>query len=105
MRIVRTLLCILAAVLSLPAAASFHTFALQQLYSNADGSIQFIVLKESAGFSGQEFLTGHLITSTQSAVQHNFPFINDLPSSSTETARSLLPRRHSLRWESSLPTT
>ena len=90
MGIVRAFLCFLAAALSLPAAASFHTFELEQLYSNADGSIQFIVLKESAGFNGQEFLTGHLVTSTQPAVQHTFPFLNDLPSSSTSNRSFLI---------------
>src|SRR5450432_1016401 len=83
MGIVRALFCFLAAALSLPAAASFYTFELEQLYSNVDGSIQFIVLMESAGLDGQSFLTGHLVKSTQGAVQHTFPFLNDLPSSGT----------------------
>jgi len=83
MGIVRVLFCILAAALSLPAAASFHTFELEQLYSNADGSIQFMVLKESSGFNGQNLLIGHTVTSNQAEVHHTFPFLNDLPSSST----------------------
>jgi hypothetical protein len=83
MDIARAVLFTLAAVLSFPVAASFHTFAIQQLYSNADGSIQFIVLTEQAGLSGQEFLTGHVITSTQGATQHRFAFVKDLPGDNT----------------------
>ena len=83
MGVVRAFLCILAAALSVPAAASFHTFAIRQIYSNADGAIQFIVLAEQAGFGGQQFLTGHAITSTQGATQHKFVFPQDLPSGNT----------------------
>jgi hypothetical protein len=73
----------LFALLATAAAASFHTFAIQQLFSNADGSIQFIVLTEQAGLSGQEFLTGHAITSVQGTTQHTFAFTKDLPGNST----------------------
>ncbi len=83
MRILRAVMCVLAAALALPAAASFHTFAIQQLYSNADGSIQFIVLKEVGDENGQQFLTGHAITSTQGGTQHKLIFPNDLPGNST----------------------
>jgi hypothetical protein len=71
------------ALLASAAVASFHTFAIQQLYSNADGSIQFIVLTEQAGLNGQEFLAGHDITSTQGATQHRFAFVKDLPGNNT----------------------
>ena len=42
--------------------ASFHLWQLSELYSNADGTVQFIELTALAG--GQQFLTGHTITST-----------------------------------------
>jgi hypothetical protein len=73
----------LFALFATVAVASFHTFAIRQLYSNADGSIQFIVLTEQAGLSGQEFLAGHAITSTQGATQHTFAFTRDLPGNNT----------------------
>jgi hypothetical protein len=73
----------LFALVAASAAASFHTFAFQQFYSNADGSIQFIVLTEVSGFGGQQFLRNLPITSTQGATQHAFIFPNDLPSSNT----------------------
>ena len=90
MRILRAVLCVLAAALALPAAASFHTFAIQQLYSNADGSIQFIVLKEGQQEKNQQFLTGHAITSRQGATQRTFAFTNDLPSSNTDNRSFLI---------------
>jgi hypothetical protein len=43
------------------ASASFHLFQITKLYSNADGSVQFIELSALAG--SQQFLTGHTITS------------------------------------------
>jgi Abnormal spindle-like microcephaly-assoc'd, ASPM-SPD-2-Hydin len=84
LRALRWLVSVVCALaLPLPAFASFHTFQIQQLYSNADGSIQFIVMTEGAGFSGQNFLTGHVITSTQGATQHKLAFTQDLPSGNT----------------------
>ena len=73
----------LFALVATAAAASFHTFAIQQLYSNADGSIQFIVLKEVAGENGQEFLTGHAITSTQGGTLRTLAFTHDLAGNNT----------------------
>ncbi len=90
MRILRAVLCVLAAALAVPASASFHTFAIQQLYSNADGSIQFIVLKEVGDEDGQQFLTGHAITSTQGGTQHKLIFPNDLPGNSTANRSFLI---------------
>ena len=72
------------------ALASYHTFQIEQLYSNADGTVQFIVLHESAGFSGEEFLTGHTLTSTHAGVTKTFTFPNDLPSDSTAGRRVLI---------------
>ncbi len=83
MGILRTLFIVLATLLPLSAAASFHTFRLQQFYTNADGSIQFIVLKESSGFNGQNLLSGHTLKATQGATTHTLTFAQDLPSSST----------------------
>ena len=42
--------------------ASFHDWDINEVYSNADGSVQFIELFTSS--NGQEFLSGHKITST-----------------------------------------
>ena len=88
--IARAMLCILAAVLAFPAAATFHTFALKELYSNADGSIQFIVLTEVSGFDGQEFLKNRSITSTKGTTQNAVTFPNNLPGNSTANRSFLI---------------
>ena len=43
--------CALAVLLTAASAAlaTFHLFRIEQLYSNADGTVQFIVLRESSG--------------------------------------------------------
>ena len=88
--IVRAVLCALAAALAFPAAASFHTFALKEFYSNADGSIQFIVLTEVSMLDGQEFLKNRSITDTQGATQHVVTFPSNLPGNSTANRSFLI---------------
>lgn len=72
----------LLSLLPLMATASFHTFTINQIYSNADGNIQYVMLKESSGANGQNFLSGHNLTSRGSTTQ-SFPISSNLPSSST----------------------
>ena len=90
MRIVRGLLCLLAAVSASPVAASFHTFQLNEFYSNADGSIQYVELKEGFGANGQLFLGGRAITSTQGGTTHTLVFLTDLPSVITASKSVLI---------------
>ena len=74
-------LCV-AAALFLAAAtsfASYHTFRIEQLFSNADGTVQFVVLRESAGVNGESFWSGKALTSTHAGVAKVFTFPNDLP--------------------------
>ena len=65
------------------AHASFHTYQINEIYSNADGTIQFIELKEAAGSSGQNFFNGNTLTSGSGANQKTFAFPNNLPSFAT----------------------
>lgn len=84
---------LMAAVLVLTApvaSATFHTFQIDEIYSNADGSVQYLVLQEAAGFGGQNFLGGHTLTSTHSGASKMFPFGTDLPSSATAGTRVLI---------------
>jgi len=46
------------------ASASFHLFRIEQIYSNADGTIQFIVLHESFGMNGEDAWSGQTLTSS-----------------------------------------
>jgi hypothetical protein len=59
------------------ANATFHLNKITQLYSNADGTVQFVELTALAG--GQQFLAGHTITSSQGATTRSFTFPSDLP--------------------------
>ena len=58
-RVIRRLafaLVALAALATSPAArASFHLFAIEQIFSNADGTIQFVVLHEQFNANGEHF--------------------------------------------------
>ena len=57
--------------------ASFHLWQLSELYSNADGTVQFIELTALAG--GQQFVMGHTITSTMDGSTQSFTFNANLP--------------------------
>lgn len=72
------------------ADASFHTFQIDELYSSLDGSIQFIELHEAGGFNGQQFLAGHMLTSTQGATTRTYVFAANLPDGLTAGKRVLI---------------
>ena len=72
------------------AQANFHTFVVDQLYSSADGEIQFIVLRENANANGQQFVAFHAVTSTHAGVTKSFTIPNNLSSGSTAGRRVLL---------------
>jgi len=59
--------------------ASFHTFQIEEVFSNADGTIQYVVLHESMGMDGENFLGGHSISAMQGAMTNIYGFANDLP--------------------------
>lgn len=67
--------------MSLQASANFHLWDINELYSNADGSVQFIEFFTTS--NGQEFLNsgGATLTSTDSGATqtHLFSFPSDLP--------------------------
>lgn len=73
-----------------PCWANFHTFVVEQLYSNAGGSVQFVVLHEAAGLSGQQFLSGHQLQTSGPGGTKTFTFPNDLPSGDTAGRRALI---------------
>ena len=64
------------------AQAAFHLFRIEQMYTNADGSVQFVVLKEGSGSNGENMWSGNTLRATPSGgAQRTFEFLNDLPSS------------------------
>ena len=73
-----------------PAHAAFHLFRFDQVYSNADGSVQYVVIRESTGTNGENFWAGLQVRTTSAAgVIKTFTAPTNLPSSST-ASRSVL---------------
>jgi len=70
----------LSMALAAPAAlATYHTLVVDEVYSNADGTVQYVVLHESLGMDGQNLLMGHALTSTHNGVTKTFVFTKNLP--------------------------
>ena len=75
--LVRSLLAVLLLSIGWSAQATFHLWRVSQLYSNADGSVQFI---EIASFSsGQQFVGNHTLTVSNGSTTHSFTFPCSLP--------------------------
>lgn len=55
-----------------PAQAAFHLWQIKEVFSNADGSVQYIELFTTA--SGQEFVDGHTITTDDGTTTRTFTF-------------------------------
>jgi hypothetical protein len=74
----------------MPAHATFDLFRIDQVFSNADGSIQYVVMREVTGSNGENFWAGlSLATTSASAGSKQFQFPSNLPSSAT-ASRSVL---------------
>lgn len=76
----RIQVCLLGLFLGISGAANanFHLFQISKLYSNADGTVQFIELSALSG--GQQFISGHTITSAHSGdTTRSFTFPSNLP--------------------------
>jgi len=69
----RAALALIAVVAGLPASATFHLWQMNELYSNADGSVQFLELTALEG--GQQFVQFH----TLKAGSNSFTFPANLP--------------------------
>jgi hypothetical protein len=75
--VVRFLLVASALIWAQTAGASFHLISISEVYSDASGNVQYVVLQANAG--GQQFLAGHKITATQGGATNSFTFPADLP--------------------------
>src|SRR5438552_1018280 len=86
-----TAACLAATMLlfSSAALAAFHLYTIQQVYSNADGTIQFVVVGTS--FNGENVWSlGGRLSSTDSGGTRSISFTHDLPSASTAGTRVLI---------------
>ena len=78
------------AAIALPAHAEFHLFRIAEVYSNSDGSLQYVMLREMSGFNGEHLWAGHSLKSVNApGVPKTFTFAINLPSSTTQN-RSVL---------------
>ena len=92
MRACARLLAATALALCAPIAhATFHTFRIEQLYTNADGTVQFVVLRESANADGEHQWGGRTLSTTGGpAGAQQIVFPRNLPSASTAGTRVLV---------------
>jgi hypothetical protein len=81
-RALRHLACLAALALCAPADAQ-STFRIAEVFSNLDGSIQFIALTESQGLDAQNHFKGLTLTVTHAGVAKQFTFYDDLATDKT----------------------
>ena len=82
MRTMRTLLRILVLLaVASPAQAMWHLWIMNELYSNADGSVQYLEMTAIAG--QQQYLTGHSLVARSGGESRTFSFPADLPGETT----------------------
>lgn len=75
----RIALIVLSLVVSLNTHAAFHLWKINEIYSNADGTVQFIEFTTT--FGNQQFVSGQTVT-TQGTSTKTFSFPGNLPSDS-----------------------
>src|SRR5215472_11414980 len=85
---------LVVAALLAAAPLAHAAFQFEEVYSNADGTVQFIVLHETAGTNDLQSLRGLALTSVHAGVPaKTYLFTNDLPSSQTAGKRVLIGTR------------
>jgi hypothetical protein len=67
---------------------SFHLWKINELYSNADGTIQFVEMADA--FAGENFVGGQTLVATGTGSPHTFTFPGNLSSSQTANTKLLL---------------
>ena len=70
----------LGLMLAHQARASFHLWTINEIYSSADGSVQFVKLHESSTFNGENLLSNHFIMCISGTLTNTFIFPTNLPS-------------------------
>jgi len=70
----------LALMVAGQAHATFHLWTINEIYSSADGSVQFVKLHESSTINGENMLSNHNILCVSGTVTNTFVFSTNLPS-------------------------
>jgi hypothetical protein len=67
--------------LSFAATADFHLYKIEQVYSNADGTVQYLVMHESMGANGENLWAGNPLVAipTHGGTPKTFVFPQNLP--------------------------
>jgi hypothetical protein len=84
LRIAAAVLCLAIA----PAHATFHLWRMTEIYSSADGTVQFLELGDCC--AGENLLSGHVLRATGPFGTHTFEFTTDLPNGQTSGKRFLV---------------
>jgi hypothetical protein len=72
------------------AQANFHLWQVKEVFSNHDGSVQFIELFNS--FSNEQFISGHAVRANSDGAIKNYPFTGNLtvPAGGTTAGKHML---------------
>ena len=91
MTIVRLTLGLVALAVHSLAYAADPSLQITEAFSNADGTVQFVQLREVAGQNGQQGLAGKTLTVTRNGATFSvYTFPSDLPSTSTANRAVLI---------------
>ena len=85
-----TLALILLAVAAPATSAGFESWTINEIYSNADGTLQYVVLREALAMNGMNKLAGRALTQTHAGVTKSFAFGLDLQSTLTANRHVLI---------------
>jgi hypothetical protein len=66
-------------VVAAAAQAEYHTFQIEQIFSNADGTVQFVVMHEMFGEDGENLWMGNPLTSGSGGGSQTYTFNKNLP--------------------------
>ncbi len=86
-RLVARWLAAAAILLASPAFAAFHLFKIDEIYSNADGTVQFVVLTCAGCPNGESFWLGQTLSATGGK---SFTFPSNLPNTGTAGRKVLI---------------
>jgi len=80
MKVVLAIVAVFVSMIFVPtdAYASFDFWDINEIYSNADGTHQFIEL--TTFVNGEQFVINHTITSNSDGMVNTFIFMNNTPS-------------------------
>lgn len=83
-------------------ARAGHRFQIVELYSNADGTVQFVLLHEPQGLNGQHEFAGAALTATHAGQARTVLFLRNLPSTATANRYVLIATDGYVQLQSSL---